>query len=300
MKFKNILLIVVSFFLLTSCKKNSPQGLTVGIMPDLDSIPIIVAKQQGFLPDYVTLEIFRSPVDRDSALLSGNLDGTISDVLAVALAQNGGFDAYATSETNGRYAVLVGKGSGITSAEQLEGKQIGLSLNTIIEYVADRVIIESGGEPGKTEKVAVPKIPARLELLESNQIDAIAVPEPYVTAAAASGAKILNTSGDLNINPAVMLFTGGAISNKQMELAAFYGAYDKAVEYIDKTDPEEFMPQVIADLGLPESAIDVVLPAYEKKTPPDKSEVDKAVEWLFEKELIGTKFQYNDLVKGTK
>lgn len=300
MKFKNILLIVVSFFLLTSCKKNPPQGLTVGIMPDLDSIPIIVAKQQGFLPDYVTLEIFRSPVDRDSALLSGNLDGTISDVLAVALAQNGGFDAYATSETNGRYAVLAGTNSGITSAEQLEGRQIGLSLNTIIEYVADRVIIESGGKPDNVEKVAVPKIPARLELLENNQIDAIAVPEPYVTAAAASGAKILNTSGDLNINPAVMLFTGGAISNKQMELAAFYGAYDKAVEYINKTDPEEFMPQVIADLGLPESAIDVVLPAYEKKTPPDKSEVDKAVEWLFEKKLIGTKFQYNDLVKEIK
>lgn len=299
--YKAILTILFSL-LLTACsgaggKAPANQRLTVGIMPDLDSIPFVVAQEQGYLPEYVTLEIFKSPVDRDSALMSGGLDGVISDVLAVALAQNGEFDAYATSKTDGRYAVLAGKDSGVTSAAQLEGKQIGLSVNTIIEYVTDRIVAASGGNPSAVSKVAVPKIPARLELLESGQLDAIAVPEPYVTAAAANGAVILSTSSEQNVNPAVMLFTGDAIRNKARELKALYAAYDKAAEYINTTDKSAFMPGVIDILGLPESAVDVELPAYTAAALPEKAEIDLAVEWLMEKGLLDKELTYGDLVR---
>ena len=61
-----------------------------------------------------------------------------------------------------------------------------------------------------------------------------------------------------------MLFTQEALENKYQDLKAFYEAYDKAVDYINQTDPSEFMPAVIEELGLPQSAMDVTLPIYEK------------------------------------
>lgn len=304
-----LLMLTLLLTSLTGCSDNNKinalgakesQPLIVGIMPDLDSIPFVIAKDQGYLPVNVKLEIFKSPMDRDSAMLSGNLDGAISDMLAVVIARNGDFDAYATSKTNGRYGVLSGSGSGISSAGQLEGKQLGLSLNTIIEYVADRVIIESGGQPEDVSKLSVPKIPARLELLDSGQLDAIAVPEPYVTAAVTNGAVLLGLSTDYNINPAVMMFTGDAVNNKQSELISLYEAYDMAVEYINNTDKAEYMPIVIDELGLPDSTIEVVLPKYEKMTLPDEYEVTQAVDWLVSKELVDRQYEYKELIREIK
>lgn len=304
MKIRNILIIAI-VLIFSGCAYTGDNAgelnpLTVGIMSDLNSIPFVIAKQQGYLGDNITIELFRSATDRDSALFSGNIDGTISDILAVALAQNGDFKAYATSKTNGRYGIVAAADSGIKSAKDLEGKEIGLSLNTIIEYFTDSAVVQDGGDPVKVEKTSVPKMPTRLELLENNQIDAIGAPEPFITAAQTGGGIVICTSDDLGFNPSCMMFTGNAVNNMSKELAEFYKAYDKAVDYINNNDPSEFMPKVIEELGLPESAIDVVLPYYEKNTPIEKEEVEQAVEWLTERGLIEKSLEYDDLVREIK
>ncbi len=294
-----VLFLIAVMFILTACSKEK-NTLTVGIMTDLDSIPFMVAKQQGYFSDNVKLEVYQSPVDRDSALYSGNLDGSISDVLAVCLAQEGEFPVYATSKTNGRYGIVSGKDSEITSAKMLEGKEIGLSLNTVIEYVTDSMVTADGGDPALLKKTSVPKIPSRLELLQNNQIDAVAMPEPYITAAGKAGETIVNTSDECSINPGVMLFTKTAAEKKTKEIKEFYEAYDKAVEYINSTDPKEFMPGVIKELGLPDTALEVELPQYEKTTLPAEDQVLNAMKWLIDKGLLKQEYTYTDLVKEIK
>ena len=81
----------------------------------------------------------------------------------------------------------------------LEEKEVGMSLNTIIEYVADRMVTADGGDASLLQKASVPKIPSRLELLQNNQIDAVAMPEPFITAAGNDGALIVATSDQLDI-----------------------------------------------------------------------------------------------------
>ncbi len=287
---------IVTMFLLTACSKEK-STLTVGIMTDLDSIPFFVAQEQGYFGDNIKLQIYQSAMDRDSALYSGNLDGSISDVLAVCLAQEGDFPVYATSRTYGRYGIVSGKDSGITGAKMLEGKEIGLSLNTIIEYVTDSMVTADGGDTALLKKTSVPKIPSRLELLKNNQIDAVAMPEPYVTAAGKEGGTIVNTSDELGINPGIMLFTKSATEKKAGEIKAFYEAYDKAVEYMKSTDPKEFMPAVVKEIGLPDSALEVELPQYEKTSLPEEEQVLNAMNWLIDKGLLKQEYTYEDLVK---
>lgn len=282
---------------LSACGSGSKQELVVGIMPDFDSIPFVVAKQQGYLPANIRLDLYKSPVDRDSALYSGNMDGTISDVLAVGIARQGNLNVYITSKTDGNYGLL---SSEKITAKDMEGKEVGLSLNTIIEYVTDAIVMQSGGNPDLVKKTAVPKIPSRLELITNKQIDAIAVPEPYVTAAVAAGANLIQTSQELKINPGIMLFYGDAIDNKSAEIKSLYTAYNKAVDYIRKTDKADFMPQVIEELGLPAEAMSANLPPYTYAEMPAREEVDRAVEWLIKKELIKQGYAYEDLIKEVK
>lgn len=297
---KIILLSTAATMLLFTGCKSKQETLSVGIMPDLDSIPIVVAEHLGYFDENIKLEIYKSPVDRDSAFYSGNLDGSISDVLAAGLANEGDFPVYITSKTYGRYGIVAGKDSGIVSPKDLEGKEIGLSLNTIIEYVTDMVIRNGGGDTALVTKTSVPKIPSRLELLHSNQIAAIAVPEPYLSAAAEEGNTIVGTSDELGINPGIMIFTKSAVTDKEKEIKAFYEAYDKAVAYINTTDPSEFMPYVIEKVGLPESTSNIKLPEYQKTTLPDEKEVTQAMNWLLDKELIKTAYSYDELVKEIK
>ncbi|MBF1706100.1 MAG: ABC transporter substrate-binding protein, partial [Selenomonas sp.] len=72
--------------------------LTIGLMPDTDSIPFIIAAERGYFAEEgveVELQPFKSAMDRDAALQSGNLDGAVSDLLAVIFARSGGFDVRA-------------------------------------------------------------------------------------------------------------------------------------------------------------------------------------------------------------
>lgn len=295
--YKLLMIVMATMILLfTGCKKEDT-SLSVGIMPDLDSIPLVVAEHLGYFDENVKLELYKSPVDRDSAFYSGNLDGSISDVLAACLANEGGFPVYITSKTYGRYGVIASKDSGITSPKELEGYEIGLSLNTIIEYVADMVVISGGGDTSLITKTSVPKIPSRLELINNNQISAIAVPEPFLSAALTEGNLLVGSSDELGINPGVMIFTKSAVEDKEKEIKAFYDGYNKAVEYINSTDSSEYMPYVVEKVGLPASTLEIVLPDYKTITLPEEKDVTDAMNWLLNKELIKSTYSYEELVK---
>lgn len=297
LKIISVLAVCMSMLLLPACsamKKSEP--LRVGMMSDINSIPYIVAKQQGFYDQNIEITVFMSPTDRDSALFSGNLDGCSTDVLAVCLAQNGDMPMFITSTTSGDYGVIAGKASGVKAASDLKGKEIGLSINTIIEYVTDCILADNKVDPSGITKTAVPKTPSRLELLEAGQISAIAVPEPFVTAAEKSGGVVIGRASDLGIAPCVMAFTGKAVEDKQSLIKAFDKAYDKAVDYMQKTPAEAYMPAVIEELGLPAITSEINLPEYLHTALPEKGQVERAANWLFEKELVDQQFTYEGLV----
>ena len=292
-----ILIIAALILTFVSCGKKSNE-LKVGIMPDFDSIPFAVAKIEGYLPENIHLELFMSPMDRDAAFFAGELDGTISDTLAACLMREGGYEAYITSKTDGCYGVLTAKE--IQSARELEDLEVGMSLNTVIEYVTYRIIDEAGGAADNSPKVSIPKIPSRLEMLFAGQIDAIAVPEPYVSAAQSRGAHVVATSVELGINPGVMLFFKESAEGKADALKELYEAYDKAVLYIQTHDPRDFMPAVIEELGLPAEALETELPRYTEAVLPEKSEIEAAGEWLLNKEMIKNVYSYDELIYEVK
>lgn len=281
----------------------APQGLqplTIGLMPDTDSVPFLIAQEKGFFAEeglQVNLQPFRSAMDRDSALQSGNLDGAVSDMLAVAFSRSGGFDVKVTSRTDGSYKLIAGASSGIGDVKELAGQDVAVSRNTIIEYVTDQILTHAQMDSESIHKVIIPQIPTRLEMLQNGKLAAATLPEPMASIAVHNGCRFLTGSDELGINPGVILFTGKAADHKQQEIQAMYRAYNRAVDYLNQTPQDEYIDLVIEKGGFPPTAKEALkLPVYHKAELPKERDVTDCIRWLKEKGLINETYSYKDLV----
>lgn len=281
-------------------EKKELQGIAIGLMPDIDSVPIIIAEEKGYFAEEglkVDIQKFKSAMDRDAALQSGNLDGAISDMLAVAFAKAGGFDVKVTSYTDGTYKLIAGKGDGDVKPQDLAGKDVAVSKNTIIEYVTDRIMASQNMPEDSINKVVIPQIPTRLEMLQSGKLAAATLPEPMGSIAIANGCRFVTDSEEMGVNPGVMMFTAKAVSDKKAELQAFYRAYNKAVNYLNEHPQDEYMDLVIEKSGFPDAAKAALkLPQYREAGLPAEKDVSECINWMVQKELIKQSYTYDELV----
>ena len=276
------------------------QEINIGLMPDIDSVPVIMAQEKGYFAEEglkVNIQQFKSAMDRDAALQSGNLDGAISDMLAVAFAKSGGFDVKVTAFTNGSYKLIAGKDAEVNSIHDLIGKDVAISKNTIIEYVTDQITVTNNMPENSLNKVVIPQIPTRLEMLQNGKLAAATLPEPMGSIAIYNGCKYITGSDELGINPGVMMFTSKAVESKKAELQAFYRAYNKAVAYLNDTDKAQYMDIVIEKSGFPAAAKDaLVLPKYRPAGLPKQQDVTDCLTWMNQKNLIKQNYTYDDIV----
>lgn len=292
-----VIVLLLTIVCLSSCSEKK-EILTIGVLPDVDSIPIIIAHHNEYFEQEgvdIKIEKFTSAMERDSALQAGAIDGAVSDILSAAFFKEGGFNVQITSMTNGSYKLLAG--SGISSVKDLKGKSVAISANTIIEYTTDQILIKNGMTPDDIEKTIVPKIPLRLEMLQSGQVDAATLPEPLASSAIRSGAATLDSTDNLGINPGVILFSGQKIKDNSEAIKAFYRAYDRAVEYLKTADTSDYIDILIEEAGFPEDIKGILtLPPYTKHILPSEQDFEGVITWLSDKELIKQVYTYNDLV----
>lgn len=280
--------------------KKDLQPITIGLMPDTDSLPFIIAQEKGYFAEEgieVNIQQYKSAMDRDSALQSGNLDGAVSDMLAVAFAKAGGFDVKVTSFTDGSYKLIASKDAGINNVKALAGKDVAVSRNTIIEYVTDQILAKEGMDSESINKVIIPQIPTRLEMLQNGKLAAATLPEPMASIAVSNGCTYVTGSDELGINPGVIMFTAKTVDNKTAEIAAMYRAYNKAVDYLNNTSRDEYIDLVVEKGGFPPAAKEALkLPEYHKAALPKESDVTDCIKWLNNKGLVKEHFSYQDIV----
>lgn len=286
----------------TEKKVSSPDSLktlTIGVMPDVDSLPLIIAAHNSYFKQEgidVMIEHFKSASDRDSALQTGKIDGAISDMLSVVFFNDNKFDVKITSKTEGSFKLISGKNSNVSKIEQSKGKSIGISKNTIIEYLTDRIMQSANIDVNSTKKIAIPQIPIRLEMLNNGKLDMATLPEPLASTAIASGGNIMSSSDKLGINPGVMVFTKDSIASKSSQIKSFYAAYNKAAIYLNKEKPENYIDFVIQDAGFPATVKDTLtLPNYTEASMPHKKELEQVITWLKSKKLTTNNYKLEDV-----
>jgi NitT/TauT family transport system substrate-binding protein len=289
--------------------------LKVGILPDVDSLPLLVAKEEGLFAAQgieVSLVSFKTAVERDAALQAGAIDGAVSDLLAVALSAQGGFDIKATSLTDGRYGLVASPQSRIDSLAGLADVPIGISSNTIIQYAAETMVAASGVAKERIRGLAVPKIQLRMELLLAGQLEAACLPEPLLSVARAKGARLIAASDDFastldqgtGFGAGVIVFSKSVLDNRLADVAAFYRGYALAASAIDAKS-DSYRDFLVAKAGFPAEVRDSFSFVYYRKPRlPKPADVDSVLSWMRAKGLLakelpsGAAIGEKDLVDG--
>ncbi len=311
MRFRRIIGILIGFLLLAGCtvpaSPQEPKTLKIGVLPITDVVPAYVAQEQGYYADEgieVELVPVASGAERDSLIQAGGIDGELNELITTILT-NAGSETKVRVVTTARrpfpdgplFFILSSPGSGITSAEQLKGVAIGISENTVIEYVTDRVLQRQGFQPDEVVFTNVPRIPVRLELLLNDQLKAAVLPDPLASLAQMQGARVVLTD---NVYPeaslSVLSFREDILKDRPNTVRAFLRAWDRAVADIN-ADPRKFRNLLIEKARVPEPLQDRYdLPSFPEKELPSEAQVEDVIDWALEKGLISQPMRYEEVV----
>lgn len=306
-KLLTLMLVGLCIFILVGCgdkgsnsqEKVPQKTITIGVMPDVESVPFIIAEKNGYFTKAgvnVKIEHFTSAKDRDSALQSGKLDGVITDVLAVVFANEGGIDLKMIAKSEGNILLMAGKNSGIKTVNDLKGRSVGLSTNTIMEYTVDQMLASAGMQASDINKIAIPPLPTRLEMLQGGKIDAAILPQPLAGLAIKDGALMLSSTDELKNKAGAIAFTGKCLKENPQEIKDIFAAYNEAADTLQKEPPENYADYIIQEQGFPPTIKgSLTLPKYEHASAPDAKIVDNVVSWMRNKNLIKNSFTYKDL-----
>ena len=297
-------IIILSLVGIIGCAKPQNHGdnivVTIGAMPDVESVPFIIALKNGYFEEenvQVKIEQFKSAQDRDSALQSGVLDGVVTDILAVAFANEGGIDLRIIAKSDGNINLVSGASSGIKTINELTDRSVGLSTNTVMDYTLDKMLEAKHVNPKDIQKIAIPPLPTRLEMLQAEKIDAAILPEPFAGIAINDGANVLMNTNEMGYKAGVIAFTAQSLIDNPDQIKSVFKAYNKAVEYLANNPREDYIDYIIEKQGFPSEVKQfIVLPQYSNAEPPEEKVVLDVVEWLIDKNLIKTPFNYQTLV----
>ena len=278
--------------------------IKIGVMPDEATLPYYVAAQEGIFANHgLDVEIipFQSAMERDSALIAGEIDAAENDPVGVILMRNAGYDLKIVSlelqETPAkmRFAIIASPASNISSVADLEGKKIAISMNTIIEYITDTLV---GDTEVKVKKVEVKKVPLRMQMLLSNEIDAATLPEPLASYALYKGAKLIISDSMLNrtISQTVIVFRADFLNNHPEAVHEFLAAYGEAVNRIN-ANPEKYRALLVEKTHIPPViASNYTIATYLQPQVYPKTDFDTVIHWLRAKNLLHRTVLYEDTV----
>lgn len=306
MKIKSILVLLSLTMIIVSCNLNNKKQssnndqLTIGVMASMDYLPLAVAQDRGYFTDNnldVTIQKFYSANDRDAALQSYNLDGTIIDYTGGAIQVAGGLPLKFTSQCDGTFEMIVSKESNINNIEDLKGKQIAISRNTVIDFCSDLVMQKANSSSNEAEMVEINKIPLRLEMLNNNKIDATMLPDPFATIAKSGGNKSIISMDSLAIKVTGILFHQRVIDEKSIALKKLYKAYNQAIKDLQTEPASNFEELLIKEIGFPPALVSSAsLPNYSEAKLPSEEALNATQVWLVEKNLVTSSFDINSIV----
>ncbi len=280
--------------------------LVVGLMPAINSIPLVVAEKKGFFADEgvrVSLSLFTSQLYREAALQSNAIDGSVSDLINAIQGWSSGLGPVVTSATEGAFGLLASPQSGLDSLSALarpDGRKVetGLLEGSIVFYVSERILERAGIDPSRLALVPIVQVPVRMEMLLAGKVEAACLPEPLATLAVASGARRLGDSDALGATPGVLLFTRKALAEKQRDIAAFYRAYDRAVAEVNRA-PDEFRAAIVDRCQFPPAVTDTMkIPRFRPGFLPSAEQVLDVARWMAEKGLITAVPRYQDIISA--
>ena len=298
----SLALFLVVVMLLTGCASQSIEkdSLKIGSLPRIFDLIAYVAQQEGLFEQHgINVEIipFRSEIEMNSSLLSGELDGIINDTfLAVNLNKQEKTSKLVGACVMPRMVEIVASsGSGIIGPAELKGQEIAVSTSTIMEYALDRLLMTNGVDSKEIVKVNVPSMPLRLETLVQGKVPAAILTPPLSDMAVLSGGRVIINDMEEPFAGPGLIFSLDALKNKSDAISQCIQAWQQAVELIN-ANPEKYQGLLNEVARVPES-VSLDVPAFPKLELPSVAAVESVVDWMIASEMMSQPITYEEVVE---
>lgn len=309
---KTITILFVLLLLLMACAPAAPKEtvtLRIAVLPIIDTLPMYVAQQEGlFAKHNVNVEFIpvASAPERDQLLAAGQADGTVNETLAVMLFNKESIQMQAVryalrpAPGYGHFFIIASGQSGITSVEGLKGVEIGVSQGTVIEYVTERLLQAEGFTADEIKTIAVPKIPDRMSLLASGELNAGVMPDPLASLVVAQGGVIVaDDSKHPEYGFSVISFRKPVIDANPEAVKGFLAAVEEAASLLN-ADPAKYKNVLSEQNLVPPPLLETYrTPPFPSAGVPTVEEWNDALNWLKDKGILDSDISYADSVNAS-
>ena len=195
------------------------------------------------------------------------------------------------------FRLLASPKSPVRSVKDLAGVSVGISKNTVIEYVTDRLLQAEGLDPVRIRKRSVPVIPERYQLLMQNRLEAAVLPDPLGKSAIESGAhRIIDDSAYPQYSVSVLSFSIEAVAGKPKAIRSFLKAWDRAAEDINR-NPDTYRPLLLEKIRIPKQIQSTFpIPPFTRSAVPSASQWTDVIRWMTAKGLLSSPLTYEGSV----
>lgn len=280
--------------------------LRLALLPIPDVLPVYVAEEKGYFAELgITVEPLPvgSAVERDQLLQAGRVDGMINEISGAANfnREKSRVKIVAIARSpigeSPLFRLLAAPGSKITTVAGLADIPIGISKNTIIEYITTRLLEAGGVSPEAIQYKSVPVLPERLQLLLSGQLQAVTLPDPLGASAMKAGAiEIVSDTALNSVSASVITFTNDVLVKKNDTVKKFMVAWDRACADLN-SEPAAFQALMLKKIRVPKNIEnDFHVPPLPRKEIPSKAQWDDVMAWMLEKNLLTTPLAYESSV----
>ena len=308
---KKIAVVCLSLAIFVSaCAPQKTAGtLKIAVLPIIDTLPMYVAQQEGlFAKNGVDVEFISvaSAPERDQLLAAGGADGTINETLAVMLFNKESVQmqvvryALRPTEDSGHFFILASPKSGIDSVDGLKGVEIGVSQGTVIEYVTERLLQADGFTSDEIKTIAVPKIPDRMALLASGELQAGVMPDPLASLVVSQGGVIVaDDSSHPEYGFSVISFRKDVVDKNPEAIKGFLAAIEESTALLN-ADPAKYKNVLSEQKLVPPPLMEAYqAPVFPNAGVPTEVEWNDALNWLKEKGILTTDISYEDSVNAS-
>jgi NitT/TauT family transport system substrate-binding protein len=283
--------------------------LKIALLPILDSFPFYVAEAKGYFKKQgvrVKAVPVGSGLERDQLMQAGEINGMLNEMMSSANFNREKIQVKIVSAARKAYQnyplfrILSAPGSRIDTPEKLAGASIGISKNTIIEYVTDRLLSEEKIPAAQIEKQSIPVIPERYQLLMQGRIKAATLPDPLAKSAMQAGAGLVVDDAKYpRYSLSVLTFSVQTLENRSGDVRGFLKAWDQAAADINAS-PEAHRGLLLKKIRVPKNVQQSYkIPAYPRKEVPEPGQWADVMDWMVSKGLLNQALPYEDCVTTT-
>lgn len=283
--------------------------LRMALLPVLDVLPFFIAQQNGYFTDEginVELVPVSSALEREQLMSAGEVDGVLTDVIGPAITNAAAAPsvkivamARRAYEDAPVFRLLAGPTAGVETIEDLADKSVGISENSVIQYLADRMFEHFDMSPDDVAYESIPAIPTRFNLLMEGQTASAILPDPLAQAAIEAGAVLVADDTlflDQQLSQSVLSFRNAALEEKPDVVRAFLRAWNRAVEALN-ADPTSYRALWLENTSVPESVQDTYqIPPFPEGEITSEAVWNDVSNWLVERGIIEQPAPYADSV----